>query len=56
MQDLANELPRIPFPRTSVNKGKMKGRGCSRAELTEKAESTIREERSKGFWGRLFGG
>jgi hypothetical protein len=28
MQDPANELPRIPIPRTSVNKGKKKGRSC----------------------------
>jgi hypothetical protein len=27
MQDLACELPRNPIPRTSVNKGKKKGRG-----------------------------
>jgi hypothetical protein len=26
VQDLANVLPRIPIPRTSVNKGKKKGR------------------------------
>ena len=27
MQDLANDLPRIPLPRTPVNKGMKKGRG-----------------------------
>jgi hypothetical protein len=27
MQDPASELPRIPIPRTPVNKGKKKGRG-----------------------------
>jgi len=27
MQDLGYELPRIPIPRTPVNKGKEKGRG-----------------------------
>jgi hypothetical protein len=26
MQDLGYELPRIPLPRTTVNKGKKKGR------------------------------
>jgi predicted RNA-binding protein YlxR (DUF448 family) len=26
--DCYNELLRIPIPRTSVNKGKKKGRGC----------------------------
>src|SRR5919112_2989693 len=29
IQDLGYDLPRIPIPRTSVNKGKKKGRGCS---------------------------
>jgi hypothetical protein len=29
MQDLGYELPRIPIPRTPVNKGKRKGRGYS---------------------------
>jgi hypothetical protein len=28
MQDRANELRRIPLPRTPVNRGKGKGRGC----------------------------
>ena len=28
MQDLGYELPRIPIPRTPVNKGIKKGRGC----------------------------
>ena len=28
MQDLGYELPRNPIPRTRVNKGKKKGRGC----------------------------
>ena len=28
MQDPASKLRRIPLPRTSVNKGKRKGRGC----------------------------
>jgi len=28
MQDPGYELPRILIPRTSVNKGKKKGRGC----------------------------
>jgi hypothetical protein len=28
MQDLGYELPRKSIPRTSVNKGKKKGRGC----------------------------
>ena len=28
MQDPASELPRKPIPRTSVNRGKWKGRGC----------------------------
>ena len=28
MQDLGYELPRIPIPRTRLNKGKKKGRGC----------------------------
>src|SRR5215217_5606708 len=28
MQDLGYELPRIPIPRTPVNKGKKKGRRC----------------------------
>jgi hypothetical protein len=30
MQDPASELPRINIPRTPVNKGKEKGRGCSK--------------------------
>jgi hypothetical protein len=29
MQDLGYELPRIPIPRTRVNKGKRKGQSCS---------------------------
>jgi hypothetical protein len=29
MQDLGYELPRIPLPRTSVNEGMKKDRGCS---------------------------
>ena len=29
MQDLGYELPRIPIPRTRVNKGKEKGRDSS---------------------------
>jgi hypothetical protein len=28
MQDAAYGLPRTPLPRTPVNKGKRKGRGC----------------------------
>ena len=28
MQDLGYELPRVPIPRTWVNKGKEKGQGC----------------------------
>jgi hypothetical protein len=28
MHDHASELRRIPIPRTSMNKGKRKGRGC----------------------------
>jgi hypothetical protein len=28
MQDLGYELPRIPIPRTTVNKGKKKGQGA----------------------------
>jgi hypothetical protein len=28
MQDLGYELPRISIPRTRVNKGRKKGRGC----------------------------
>jgi|SRR5215217_1192964 hypothetical protein len=31
MQDLGYELPRIPIPRTQVNKGKRKGRGSREA-------------------------
>jgi hypothetical protein len=34
MQDLANVLPRITIPRTSVNKAKKKGRGCYAPALT----------------------
>jgi hypothetical protein len=30
IQDRASELRRIPLPRTPVNKGTKKGRGCSR--------------------------
>ena len=33
MQDLGYELPRIPLPRTPVNKGKKKGRGHSTMAL-----------------------
>jgi hypothetical protein len=29
MHDLGYELPRIPIPRTPVNKGKGNGRGCN---------------------------
>jgi hypothetical protein len=30
MQDPVSELPRIPIPRTSVNKGKKKGRSLDK--------------------------
>jgi hypothetical protein len=33
MQDLGYELPRIPIPRTSVNKGMKKGRGVAAPAL-----------------------
>jgi hypothetical protein len=29
IQDLGYELPRMPIPRTRVNRGKGKGRGCN---------------------------
>src|SRR5215213_1245193 len=34
MQDLGYELPRIPIPRTRVNKGKKKGRGLDPQPFT----------------------
>jgi hypothetical protein len=35
MHDLGYELPRIPIPRTPVNKGKEKGRRCYTPALKE---------------------
>jgi hypothetical protein len=35
MRDLAYELPRIPIPRTPVNKGKRKGRDAPKAPARE---------------------
>ena len=40
MQDLVYELPRIPIPRTSVNRGKKKGR-MSTSNLQTKASGTL---------------
>src|SRR5829696_5608100 len=35
IQDLGYELPRIPIPRTPVNKGKRKGRGAPAPALKQ---------------------
>ena len=41
MQDPANELPRIPIPRTPVNKGRKKGRSCYYAPMPARNATSL---------------
>jgi hypothetical protein len=41
MQDPANELLRIPLPRTPVNKGRKKGRSCDYAPIPPRNATSL---------------